>query len=151
MSQPERMTLALDRSELTNLVFSFTQAVDRADYPTMKSCCGPAFRARAADRGGVIIDVDSIDAFVAVLQKAALANPAAESQHRYFCPAIDVEADSAEIRLSGELHNAGGEQDSSAYRVSGLQTTYRAIRTAPGWRLVVLDVLYQWRQEGGQA
>lgn len=143
MSEDVRMGEHLDRSELANLAFRFTQSVDRRDFEGMRACCASQFHARAAGFGAVIIDVDSIHEFIAGLRGAAASDPEAQSQHRYYCPAVEVSGDAARVRLIGEVHNV----NAAGVRVSGLCTTYRALREAKGWGLTDLDVVYQWRRE----
>lgn len=147
MSDAIRLAAHLDRSELVNLVFRFTQAVDRRDFETMKGCCDPTFRARATGFGNVLVDVERLEDFIAGLRAAAAANPEAMSQHRYFDPAVDLAGDRAEIRLSGEVLNATGRADDPQLRSSGLVTSYRATRKPEGWRLCALEVEYQWRRQ----
>ena len=141
MTDEARWREHLDREELTNLVFRFTQSVDRNDWEGMERCCGPRFQARASEGGDVLVDVDRLRLFIEALERAREAAPGGESQHRYHCPAVEVRGDEATIQLVGEvLHAAGG-----SVGVSGLRTEYRARREAAGWRLCALDVRYQWR------
>ena len=143
-----RVGAALDRAELINLVFRFTQAIDRRDFEAMARCCAEPFEAKASGFGTVILEVDGLDRFIEGLRRADDANPGGFAQHRYFDPGIELAGDDAEIWLSGEVYNANGASapEAGEVRVSGLQTRYGARREAAGWRLCSMRARYLWRR-----
>ena len=148
MNDDIRVGAALDRSELINLIFRFTQAVDRRDFEAMARCCAEPFEAKASGFGAVILDVDGLDRFIDGLRRADEASPGGSAQHRYFDPGIELEGDDAEIWVSGEVYNAASANapETGEVRVSGLQTRYGARREAQGWRLCSMRARYLWRR-----
>lgn len=132
------LQVAVDRSEVANLLARYAIALDTRDWALLATCFTPDATYRFAHTG----DVTGVAEIVAVCRHSL--EPLDASQHLVGAASIEVEGDHARSRCPFQAqHVRGGLDGGHLYIVAG---TYRdeLRRTEAGWRIEHRELQRVW-------